>query len=513
MWVISLAIPCLILMCLTARDGITNLYDRWSYEEEYGYAFLIVALVPFLFWRRWNALAASSVGPRWPGLSLVVVAQLCTFFAGLGESYFIEQISLIVSFLGVGLLVFSSKAIRTLLPLALLLILTVPLPYTLQAILTIKLQLLSTDIGVALIRLTDIPVYVEGNIIDLGVYKLQVAEACSGLRYLLPLLCMSFLIAYLYKAPFWKKAVVFISAPPLTILINSFRIATTALLVNSFGIRMAEGFLHEFEGWLVFLMGVLLLMIEILALERFRWSNVKIDSIMARSSASKRAMNLGNVATPLILAILVCVVTFGVTNSIALAYKSTPLPSRETFSDFPRHIGNWNGRPSSLDVDTINLLKATDTYNGDFTESPRQPAVNLFVAYYDSLSKSAAIHSPRVCLPGSGWEFASFEERKFSDLMPGALGTYYYVVIQKGEQKMLMYYWYQQRERRTANEFSMKYYVLVDGLFKSRKDGALIRLLTPVVTAAGERGEEEANARLRDFAQGATSKMRSYLPQ
>ena len=95
----------------------------------------------------------------------------------------------------------------------------------------------------AVIQLFGIPVYVEGNIIDLGVYKLQVAEACSGLRYLLPLTCISVLVAYLYKAPFWKKALLVVSAAPLTVLINSFRIAITAVLVNSFGISMAEGFL------------------------------------------------------------------------------------------------------------------------------------------------------------------------------------------------------------------------------------------------------------------------------
>jgi EpsI family protein len=118
-----------------------------------------------------------------------------------------------------------------------------------------------------------------------------------------------------------------------------------------------------------------------------------------------------------------------------------------------------------------------------------------------------------VCLPGSGWEFASFEERNFGELEPGVPGTYNYVVIQKGERKILMYYWYQQRERRTANEFSMKYYLLVDSLFKSRKDGALVRLYTPVDAAAGDNAEKEADTRLHAFAHVLFSKMPSYLPQ
>src|SRR5665213_392907 len=280
LWAVSLTIVCIALVCLAGRDGLWNLWDRWAHEEEYGYGFLVVALVPLLLWRRWHLIRAASTEARWPGLAIVVVAQTCTVLATLGESYFIEQIAFILSLLGIGLIVFGTGAVRVLLTLALLLLLTIPLPYTLQAILTIKLQLLSTNIGVAIIQLMGLPVYADGNIIDLGTYKLQVAEACSGLRYLLPLTCISFIVAYLYKAPFWKKAVLVASAAPITILINSFRIAVTALLVSNFGTQMAEGFLHQFEGWVVFLFGALLLGIEILALERFRWSDINIESIM-----------------------------------------------------------------------------------------------------------------------------------------------------------------------------------------------------------------------------------------
>ena len=510
---IGFAIVCVALVCASGRDGLRNLYNRWMFEEEYGYGILIAALVPLLLWRRWNTLVSNMAGTRWPGFVILVLAQISAVIAALGESYFIEQIALIVSFLGIALIIFGSRAMRVLIPIALLLLLTVPLPYTLQAMLTIKLQLISTNLGVAIIQLFGIPVYADGNIIDLGTYKLQVAEACSGLRYLLPLTCISFLIAYLYKAPFWKKLVVVISAAPLTILLNSFRIAVTAVLVNNFGTQMAEGFLHEFEGWVVFLVGVALLAIEILALERFRWSRVEIESITDRSARTGGAFEPLKLVLPLTLAVIVCVGTLGFTNSIASALNAMPSLVRENFADFPQHMADWTGQSMPLDADELAILKATDTYNGDYVEGLGAPAVNLFVAYYNSLSKGAAIHSPRVCLPGAGWEFASFQERNFSELDPGASGTYNHVVIQKGEQKMLMYYWYQQRERRTADEFSMKYYLLVDSFFKSRKDGALVRLLTPIDRAEGDRGEAEADARLQKFSHALFARLPHYLPE
>ena len=516
LWLLLVAI-----VAYTSRDGLRDLYVRWTTEEEYGYGLLIAVLVPVLLWRRWPALISETTESRWPGLAILVIAQLGVVLGVAGESYFLEQISFVVSILALGLILFGWAALRHLLPIALLSLLTLPLPFTLQAMLTIKLQLISTNLGVLFIQLLGIPVYVEGNIIDLGSYKLQIAEACSGLRYLLPLTCISFLVAYLYKARFWKKAVVVISAAPITILINSFRIAVTAVLVDRFGNQMAEGFIHEFEGWIVFLAGVLLLGLEIFILEGFRWSKIEIESIADREPTARRSRSIA-VTVPLIFAVVVCAGALGVTTSMANSYQSMPKLVRQNFLDFPTQIADWNGAPTPLEPGILDALKDTDTYNGDFTKGAAATAaaggvsassVSLFVAYYDSLSTDAAIHSPRVCLPGSGWEFAAFEERNFSDVVAGAKGTYNRVLIQKGEQKILMYYWYQQRERRTANEFGMKYYVLVDNLFKGRKDGALVRLYTPVISTSGDRAEAEADVRLQSFATVLVPKLLRYLPE
>jgi EpsI family protein len=213
-----------------------------------------------------------------------------------------------------------------------------------------------------------------------------------------------------------------------------------------------------------------------------------------------------------VAAILVCAASFSVASSIAWAHEFAPKPIRKSFATFPRQIAEWSGQEGQLEPAVLKVLKATDTYSGDFSTAPKAPHVNFFVAYYDSLSKGGAIHSPRVCLPGSGWEFASFEEKDFGELPPATPGTFNRVIVQKGNQKILMYYWFQQRERRTANEFSMKYYLLMDGLTKGRNDGALVRILTPI-TAAGQKDVTEADDRLHAFAQVVLPTMQSYLPQ
>ena len=119
-----------------------------------------------------------------------------------------------------------------LLPTYILLFFMVPLPHFLYNSLSAELQLVSSRLGVGFIRLFSIPVFLEGNVIDLGNYKLQVVEACSGLRYLFPLTALGFIAAVIFKVALWKKVVLFLSTIPITVLMNSFRIGVIGVLVE-----------------------------------------------------------------------------------------------------------------------------------------------------------------------------------------------------------------------------------------------------------------------------------------
>ena len=147
------------------------------------------------------------------------------------------------------------------------LLFAIPLPYFIDAVLSYRLQLISSELGTAFIRLFQIPVFREGNVIDLGVYKLQVVEACSGLRYLYPLMSLGFLAAYFFQAPIWQRALIFLSTIPITIVMNSLRIGIVGILVDHFGPQDADGFLHMFEGWIIFIAcaGVLVAEMSLLA--------------------------------------------------------------------------------------------------------------------------------------------------------------------------------------------------------------------------------------------------------
>ncbi len=161
--------------------------------------------------------------------------------------------ALIVWVAGLVLVCFGWKRGIVFWPSVLHLVFMLPLPQFLYWKVNTTLQLVSSEIGVSILMLAGVPVYLEGNVIDLGVYKLQVAEACSGLRYLFPIMSFTYVFAVLYRGPVWHKLVLLLLAVPVAVLMNSVRIGIIGILVDRYGIAQAEGFLHIFEGWVIFL--------------------------------------------------------------------------------------------------------------------------------------------------------------------------------------------------------------------------------------------------------------------
>ena len=195
------------------------------------------------------------------GALLGLIGQLATV-------YTVQQIGLVVAICGFVLALTGWPALRYLWMPLLLLFLVIPLPDFLQVKFSAGMQLISSELGVWFLRLIGVSVYLEGNVIDLGVYQLQVAEACDGLRYLFPLMTLGLVLAYFYKGATWKRVLLFLSSIPITILMNSLRIASIGVMVDRWGIGMAEGFLHDFQGWVVFMASFGLMVLLMILLSR-----------------------------------------------------------------------------------------------------------------------------------------------------------------------------------------------------------------------------------------------------
>jgi exosortase D (VPLPA-CTERM-specific) len=499
-----------VAVCLLAfGESLLELAHRWSTQEEYGHGFLIPIIVAWLLWARRDALLASIGRPSWAGVVLVLLAGLMLVVGKLSSLYLLAQVGFVVALIGIVLAFGGYSLLKVTFVPIIFLLFAIPLPYFIDAMLSFRLQLISSQLGVFFIRLFQIPVYLEGNVIDLGVYKLQVVEACSGLRYLYPLMSLGFLMAYFFQAPIWQRAIIFLSTIPITIFMNSLRIGIVGILVNSWGPQDADGLLHMFEGWIIFIACAFVLAAEIFLLARLQsgkrfFAVFHPPEIVATLPHGYSTESLTRVP---LLSCLLLVSAVGLAGYF-VSTRHEIYPDRNLFAAFPGTIGEWHGRLSSLDTQTEQFLGLTDYILSDYANAAGR-AVNLYVAYYASQRSGISPHSPSVCIPGNGWQMTDLQRMHYTSSDAKVSLPFNRVVIERGSSKELVYYWFDERGMKIANEYVSKLYLLRDALFKNRTDGALVRLTTPVYP--GER-ESDADKRLQGFTRIVVPALASYLP-
>ncbi|MDE2350240.1 MAG: VPLPA-CTERM-specific exosortase XrtD [Gammaproteobacteria bacterium] len=501
-----------LLSLVPFRDGIAQMWGWWIDSEEYSHGLLIPPIVAFLIWQQRERLQRLEFSGSWWGVAVVALGGMMLALGQLGTVFVLVQYGLFVTLLGLALALVGRTAFRVIAVPMLILGFMIPLPQFVLANLSEDLQLVSSQLGVGFMRAFDVSVFLQGNVIDLGGYQLQVAEACSGLRYLFPLLTIGFLMAYMYKGSVWKRVVLFLSSIPLTVLMNSLRVGTIGIMVDRWGIGMAEGFLHEFQGWAMFMLCVALMLGESVLLhhlgaERGTWRQLfGFDApplLPAAGEARDRRLPAAFTAAAVVV-VLLCVA------SVALPRPREIVPHREaSLVEFPSDLGPWHGRREPLAGVYLEELKLDDYLLIDYAK-PNAAPVNLYIAYYDSQRKGEAVHSPRSCLPGGGWQMRDFGQRTLPGIrIAGRPLRVNRVVIGLNDERELVYYWFQQRGRILTNEFAVKWFIFWDALTRHRTDGALVRLVT-VLPPAG--GVQEADAELSDIAARIAPQLDHYVP-
>jgi exosortase D (VPLPA-CTERM-specific) len=507
----SLLVSVAVLVALVAFSGaLGELVTRWSKQEEYSHGFLIPIIAAWMLWARRDALRASIGRSSWTGPALILLATAMHLVGELSALFLLSQLGFIVALIGIVLGLGGTSLLRVTFVPIVFLAFAIPLPYFIDSQLSWRLQLISSELGVFFIRLFQVPVYLTGNVLDLGHYKLQVVEACSGLRYLYPLLSLGFLAAYLFQAPFWQRALVFLSAIPITIVMNSFRIAMVGVLVDRWGIEMADGLLHFFEGWVIFLACAAILAAEIYLLARLGSGKAffQMFYLPKVAASASRGTETGSVSRLPIAACLILLCAAGLAVFFFVSGREEMVPERTRFVAFPGTLGQWQGRPSLLEPQIEHALGMEDYVLSDYSKS-NGGAVNLYVAYYASQRKGSSPHSPIVCIPGGGWRITDFERTIYSSEVLRETLPLNRVVIARDSDKQLVYYWFVQRGRNIANEYWSKWYLFADAITKNRTDGALVRLTTPLYPGESDSGADE---RLQSFILELVPRLSTYLP-
>ncbi len=492
--------------------GLAGLAEAWA-RPEFSHGPVIPLLSFYLFLRETKAVPppVSPVTDRWPGVGVILLALALAAVGNLVRIDHLVFYALIVWVAGLVLVGFGFRRGLVFWPSVLHLVFMLPLPQFLYWKVNTTLQLVSSVIGVKLVALAGVPVYLEGNVIDLGVTMLQVAEACSGLRYLFPIMSFTYVFAVLYRGPLWHKLVLLLLAVPVAVTMNAVRIGIIGILVDRWGVGAAEGFLHVFEGWVVFLSCLALLLGLVKVMQRLvgdrRPLGDALDLDFSGLGGELARVRFLPAAPALVTAALLTV-------ALGLAWSLVPVraavaPPREPYALFPRETGGWSGSTQTLQPEIARILGADDYLAALYTKPGEAAPVDLFLSWYARQGEDARIHSPEVCLPGAGWEVFRIEPVTIA--LPGtATGSVHLnrVVIQKGLERQLVYYWFQARGGQYTGDFAARFANMADSLALGRTDGGLVRVITPI----GEDGVAAADARLRTFLAASVDAIPRFIP-
>jgi exosortase D (VPLPA-CTERM-specific) len=512
-------VPLLLAVALGAlvllfRDSLGLMVGHWwSWQGSHGLLILLVVMGLFFLQSPEPAPPGLNVPPdagAWAGLLLVLAGAVLLVFGELAALYTLSQLGFIVALWGLLLSVAGFRGLRLLCLPLLCLLLMVPWPQFLANNLIASLQLMAALPGALLIRAAGFAVLLEGNVLDVGTYRIPVVEACSSVILVLPLVSVALPAAVLYRGRWWWRLLLLSSALWIPLLAGTLRVAVTGLLARYRSAYAAEAFLHATGGVLLYLACAGLLLLLIWWLDRRTGNSMAASWGLSWPESNSPARWLWRLPASAPLWSTVMLIVALLLLSLLVSRPELEIPERQRFAFFPRQLGDWEARPAEVDPVALASLKLADHLSLVWQRPAEPLPVSLWVAWYDQQVYGASVHSPLACLPGAGWRVESLGTHSLPAHRPGAEALHVNrAIIALGDQRQLVYYWFAQRGRVLTNEYLLKWYIFEDSLLMQRSDGALIRITTPLPDLADTAA---ADARLAALVKTIMPVLESYVP-
>lgn len=246
------------LLILLFYPVLKPMVSEWASDEAMGHAFFVPLVAGYAAWLNREKILAAPVKPCWPALTLVLWGFCQMLLGFLGADFFLARTAFLIAIVGVIWTLAGTAVLRTLAFPLFLLIFMIRIPLFVYQQITYPLQSLASSVASQTLELIGIPVLLDGHVLQLASKRLEVVEACSGIRSLLSLTFLSVAYGHLFERRLWMKVVLFLATVPIAIVANAGRVTLTGIL-TVYKPDMAEGAYHSFEGWVIF-------MVELVAL-------------------------------------------------------------------------------------------------------------------------------------------------------------------------------------------------------------------------------------------------------
>ena len=259
-WVVWSTILLSLLVLLYA-SVLRLLVNQWWTDPNYGHGFFVPLFSGYILWHQRERWMKSEIKPSNFGFLVMLGAVALLFIGSLGAELFTSRFSLLVLIAGIILFLAGWKMLRAVVfPLAFL-IFMIPIPVIIYNQITFPLQLIASRLATFWLEVVQVPVLRDGNVLVLSNFSLEVAEACSGIRSLMSLIALAVAYGHLAEPRRWVRYALILLVVPSAIVTNAIRIMGAGVLAHKFGPQAAEGFLHQFSGWVVFLATLVLIFV------------------------------------------------------------------------------------------------------------------------------------------------------------------------------------------------------------------------------------------------------------
>ncbi len=256
---------------------LTSMVRHWGISPDYSHGFLIPILAIYFAVERSKKLRKAPVAPDLLGIVPFLLGTLTLAIGRFGVELMNMRASFVFTLIGIVLLILGRRVFQVLAFPLFFLFLMVPLPQSLVNTIAFPLQLIAADTATEFMQWIGIPALREGNILHLAKTQLFVEEACSGLRSLMALVTLGVVFAYFFRKSWVERVIIVLSAIPIAIAVNAFRVALTGILTHHLGQEAAGGWIHQTEGFFTFGIAFILLLGEASLLQRF-WPRAKKEA-------------------------------------------------------------------------------------------------------------------------------------------------------------------------------------------------------------------------------------------
>lgn len=315
-----------LAILFTYATVLVKLSSDWWADENYSHGLLVPFIIGYILWLQRDKLATERTQPSvFLGGAAALLALFALWTGVAGAELYTQRLSLVLLLAGTVVYFWGVRLLRLLLVPLVLLVLAIPIPAILFNKTAFPLQLFASRCAVWSMSVLGIPVLRQGNVIELkplnsfDTKKLEVVEACSGIRSLMTLVTLAVVFAYfthprsndssgsgdrfgwLRSFGFWRSTIIVLAAVPIAILTNAFRVSGTGVLAHYYGTQVADGFFHSFSGWAIYIVAFLLLFGVGWILDRFKPGPPPDQTPLARLPVEETGLrDHSGVATPIV---------------------------------------------------------------------------------------------------------------------------------------------------------------------------------------------------------------------